>query len=211
MGIVRMGWASAQSEPEHFHPKGKPPSKHTVKVLEQARKTLPFEDTRDFDEDKKGFIAAPDSWKIMANAGNVAWDMERYKFLLEGKDFPSIHPSLQRQSTLNMNFGLYEVIPGMQLSNQTTNIEGFLAEDPDLTLTIDRSDLEPVMMGAKRLVDQIEDGTAKAEGDVGVLEKLASTLVVFDPRFEILPGTAAEPKSHDLNDFEIGQIEHFAE
>jgi alkyl sulfatase BDS1-like metallo-beta-lactamase superfamily hydrolase len=99
----------------------------------------------------------------------------------------------------------------MQLSNQTTNIEGFLAEDPDLTITIDRSDLEPVMMGAKRLVDQIEDGTAKAEGDVGVLEKLASTLVVFDPRFEILPGTAAEPKSHDLNDFEIGPTEHFAE
>ena len=96
---------------DHFHPKGKAPSQYTLEVLEQARKTLPFDDTRDFDEQEQGFIAAPESWQIMANAGNVAWDMERYKFFLEGKDFDSIHPSLQRQSTLNMNFGLYEVIP----------------------------------------------------------------------------------------------------
>jgi alkyl sulfatase BDS1-like metallo-beta-lactamase superfamily hydrolase len=26
---------------------------------------LPLSDTRDFEEEKKGFIAAPDSWKIM--------------------------------------------------------------------------------------------------------------------------------------------------
>jgi alkyl sulfatase BDS1-like metallo-beta-lactamase superfamily hydrolase len=99
--------------PEHFHPKGKPPSEHTLKILKESRETLPFEDTRDFDEEEKGFIAAPESWKIMANAGNVAWDMERYKFFLEGKDFDSIHPSLQRQGTLNMNFGLYKVMDGV--------------------------------------------------------------------------------------------------
>ena len=97
----------------HFHPKGKPPSKHTIAALEQSRSALPFSDKRDFDEEKKGFIAAPKSKKIMADAGNVAWDMERYGFLLEGKEFDSIHPSLQRQGTLNMNFGLYEVIPGV--------------------------------------------------------------------------------------------------
>jgi alkyl sulfatase BDS1-like metallo-beta-lactamase superfamily hydrolase len=97
----------------HFHPKGKPPSKHTIAVLEQSRSTLPFSDKRDFDEEKKGFIAAPESKKIMANAGNVAWDMERYGFFLEGKEFDSIHPSLQRQGTLNMNFGLYEVMDGI--------------------------------------------------------------------------------------------------
>ena len=107
--VVTAGSVSAQTE--HFHPKGKPPSEHTLKVLSDARATLPFSDTRDFDEEKKGFIAAPESWKIMANAGNVAWDMERYKFFLEGKDFDSVHPSLQRQGTLNMNFGLYEVMP----------------------------------------------------------------------------------------------------
>ncbi len=109
--VLTAGGTFAQTK--HFDPKGKPPSVHTLEVLKQARTTLPFSDTRDFDEEKKGFIAAPDSWKILGDDGNVVWDMERYKFFLEGKDFDSIHPSLQRQGTLNMNFGLYEVMDGV--------------------------------------------------------------------------------------------------
>ena len=111
VALVMAGSATAQTK--HFHPKGKLPSKHTIAVLEQSRSALPFGDKRDFDEQKKGFIAAPKSMKIMADAGNVAWDMERYQFLAEGKDFDSIHPSLQRQSTLNLNFGLYKVMDGI--------------------------------------------------------------------------------------------------
>jgi len=104
---------TAFAAPEgHFDPKGKAPSKHTIAVIEQARSELPFSDTRDFDEQKKGFIAAPDSMKIMADAGHVAWDMERFQWMSEGKDFDSVHPSLERISKLNMNYGLYEVIPG---------------------------------------------------------------------------------------------------
>jgi alkyl sulfatase BDS1-like metallo-beta-lactamase superfamily hydrolase len=105
--------AATVSSDKHFHPKGKMPSEHTLKVLEAAREKLPFSDTRDFDEEKKGFIAAPDFWQIKNKNGAVVWDMERYKFFLEGKDFPSVHPSLQRQSTLNMNYGLYEVMEGV--------------------------------------------------------------------------------------------------
>jgi alkyl sulfatase BDS1-like metallo-beta-lactamase superfamily hydrolase len=71
---------------------------------------MAFSDTRDFDEQKKGFIAAPDSMKIKADSGHVAWDIERYQFLAKGEDFDSIHPSLQRIATLNLNFGLYEVL-----------------------------------------------------------------------------------------------------
>jgi hypothetical protein len=47
------------------------------------------------------------------------------------------------------------------------------------------------MMGAKTLEAQIADGTAKVKGDAGVLKKLASTMIDFDPRFEIMPGTKA--------------------
>ncbi len=64
--------ASASAEQKHFHPKGKPPSKHTIAKLKQARATLPFADKRDFEEQKKGFIAAPTFMKIMADAGHVA-------------------------------------------------------------------------------------------------------------------------------------------
>ncbi|QIK61561.1 MBL fold metallo-hydrolase [Dysgonomonas sp. HDW5A] len=101
------------SSPKHFDPKGKDPSKFTISKWEELKSTLPFEDKQDFEEQKKGFIAAPDFKQIMAEDGHTAWDMGRYDFLLDGKDFYSINPSLQRQAILNMNYGLYEVIPGI--------------------------------------------------------------------------------------------------
>jgi alkyl sulfatase BDS1-like metallo-beta-lactamase superfamily hydrolase len=48
----------------------------------------------------------------MAEAGNLAWDTRGYEFLLQGNDFDSVHPSLQRQAILNMTYVLYEVVPG---------------------------------------------------------------------------------------------------
>ncbi|MGE0052753.1 MAG: alkyl/aryl-sulfatase [Hyphomicrobium sp.] len=97
----------------HFHPKGKAPSSFTKAVLEKSKGALPFGDKRDFEELAKGFIAPMPDLKIMAEAGHVAWDMERFQFLNEDRDFDSIHPSLLRQSRLNNNYGLYEVIPGI--------------------------------------------------------------------------------------------------
>ncbi|MBK7955118.1 MAG: MBL fold metallo-hydrolase [Candidatus Accumulibacter sp.] len=97
---------------KHFDPKGSLPSTYTIELRKGVSATLPFEDKRDFDEAKKGFIAEPPYKKIMADAGHVAWDMASYQWLLQGKDFQSIHPSLQRQAVLNMAYGLYEVLPG---------------------------------------------------------------------------------------------------
>jgi len=97
---------------KHFDVKGKAPSSYTVELQNGLRKSLPFDDKRDFEEAQKGFIAAPAYKQIMADAGNVAWDMGSYEFLLQGKDFDSVHPSLQRQAILNMAYGLYEVVPG---------------------------------------------------------------------------------------------------
>ncbi|WP_153145068.1 alkyl/aryl-sulfatase [Dechloromonas sp. H13] len=100
------------AEGKHFDPKGTLPSKFTMELRKGVSATLPFEDKRDFDEAKKGFIAEPPYKQIMADAGHVAWDMGSYQWLLQGKDFQSIHPSLQRQAVLNMAYGLYEVVPG---------------------------------------------------------------------------------------------------
>ncbi len=99
-------------EGKHFDPKGKAPSTFTLELQNGLRKTLPFDDKRDFDEAKKGFIAAPPYKQIMSDAGTVAWDMGSYDFLLQGKEFDSVHPSLQRQAILNMAYGLYAVVPG---------------------------------------------------------------------------------------------------
>ncbi|MFV1996701.1 MAG: alkyl/aryl-sulfatase [Acidiferrobacterales bacterium] len=106
-------FSGAKSANEHPGQKSKGPSKFTIAKQEALRRSLPFSDKRDFKEQKKGFIAAPEYKQIKAEAGNVAWDMGSYDWLLQGKDFDSIHPSLQRQAILNMNYGLYEVIPGI--------------------------------------------------------------------------------------------------
>ncbi len=106
-----LSFAAAASAQEHFHPKGKPPSEHTLAVRAENAANLPFADERDLEEAARGFIAAPPYGQIMADAGHVAWDMERYDFLREGEDFGSIHPSTQRMAELNTSYGLYEVIP----------------------------------------------------------------------------------------------------
>ena len=107
-----VGATRAADVPGHFDPPGKPPSPFTLEIRDRLKAELPFSDKRDFDEAKKGFIAEPPYKKIMADAGNVAWDMASYQWLLSGQDFASIHPSLQRQAVLNMAYGLYEVVPG---------------------------------------------------------------------------------------------------
>ncbi|HBQ00130.1 MAG TPA: hypothetical protein DD672_06580 [Gammaproteobacteria bacterium] len=111
---------------DHFNPKGFQPSSHTSSLQSALRDSLPFEDERDFEEARRGFIAEPDSRQIIGAAGNIVWDMTRYDFLLTGENYDSIHPSLQRQATLNMNFGLFEVVPdflyqvrGFDLANMT--------------------------------------------------------------------------------------------
>jgi len=124
---------------KHFDAKGKMPSEFTIELQNGLRKSLPFEDKRDFDEAKKGFIAAPDYTQIMADAGHVAWDMGSYEFLLTDKEYDTIHPSLQRQAVLNMAYGLYEVLPdkiyqvrGYDLANITfiKGKTGWLIFDP---------------------------------------------------------------------------------
>ncbi len=98
---------------DHFSKKGKAPSSYTIAKQQALRKSLPFDDKRDFDEAKRGFIAPPKNDKIMAEDGHVAWDFTKHKFLDQAKDFDSIHPSLQRVARLNMMPGLYEVKPGI--------------------------------------------------------------------------------------------------
>ena len=118
--------AFAQPAIPHFDGKGSLPSSYTQAAQAELRQNLPFEDERDFDESRRGFIVAPNYRQILGANQNVVWDMARYDFLLTGSDYDSIHPSLQRQAILNMNYGLYEVVPdfvyqvrGFDLANMT--------------------------------------------------------------------------------------------
>jgi alkyl sulfatase BDS1-like metallo-beta-lactamase superfamily hydrolase len=100
------------------------------------------------------------------------------------------------QKADGINFKLNFITPDngerlvIEMSNGTlTNIADFTAPDADATLTINRADLLPVMMRQTTLANQLRQGKAQLEGDALPLARLASTLVEFDPLFEIMPGT----------------------
>jgi len=78
----------------------------------------------------------------------------------------------------------------LELSNATlTNIEGYLADDPDLTITVDRSDLNTVMTGEATFAELLQQGLATMEGDASIMTDLLGTLFAFTPDFEMIPGT----------------------
>jgi len=91
----------------------------------------------------------------------------------------------------------------LEMSNGAlTNLQGQQARNPDLTITINRSDLETVMMGAAKFDDQIKSGKAKLDGNRKVYEQLKTTLVQFELGFEIMPGTKKAEVKPDMSSFE---------
>jgi alkyl sulfatase BDS1-like metallo-beta-lactamase superfamily hydrolase len=74
---------------------------------------LPFSDTRDFDDAARGFLGTIEHARIANSQGRVIWSLEPYGFLSEAKAPATVNPSLWRQSRLNMNHGLFEVVPGV--------------------------------------------------------------------------------------------------
>jgi alkyl sulfatase BDS1-like metallo-beta-lactamase superfamily hydrolase len=92
------------------------PKEASVSVVAQhaaTLKALPFSDTRDFDEASRGFLGTIDNARITSAAGRVVWSLEPYGFLAAEGAPATVDPSLWRQSRLNMNHGLFEVLPGV--------------------------------------------------------------------------------------------------
>ena len=85
-------------------------------VIEAAHRahlnSLPFGDTRDFEDADRGFIAALEPGVVRSSDGTVVWDNDAYAFLA-GDAPTSVHPGLWRQSQLCAKQGLYEVVPGI--------------------------------------------------------------------------------------------------
>ena len=78
----------------------------------------------------------------------------------------------------------------VELSNATlTNIKGQQSTNPNLTVTVNRSDLESVMGGTATFDDLIKAGKATFVGDRKPFDQLRGLLVRFTPDFELLPGT----------------------
>jgi alkyl sulfatase BDS1-like metallo-beta-lactamase superfamily hydrolase len=124
----------------------------TKAAQRQVLDSLPFEDTRDFDEAARGFVAPlPDDGVIRAEDGRAVWDLSRFAFVEQGSEAPeTVNPSLWRQSQLVVQGGLYEVVPGLyqvrtaDLSNITfaEGREGVIAFDPLISVETARAALE---------------------------------------------------------------------
>jgi alkyl sulfatase BDS1-like metallo-beta-lactamase superfamily hydrolase len=96
---------------------------------EATLKALPFTDMADFDDAARGFLGSIDNAKITSEQGRVVWSLEPYGFLSEAEAPATVNPSLWRQSRLNMQHGLFEVVSGvyqvrgLDIANMTV-IEG---------------------------------------------------------------------------------------
>ena len=137
MGVLAMAILVASnataSEP-------KPATQATIDANNQLKQSLPFSDTKDFDNAQKGLIATQDVVTIKNQNGDVVWDLEAYKKYI-GLDKPSpdtVNPSLWRNAQLNMINGLFKVtdgiyqVRGYDLSNITfiQGDTGWIVFDP---------------------------------------------------------------------------------
>jgi linear primary-alkylsulfatase len=95
------------------------------------------EDERDFEEARRGLVAAFDPPVVEREDGRVAWDLRPYEFL-DGEPPDSAHPNLWRQARLGRIAGLFELAPGIyqlrgfDLSNMHVieGEEGIVVVDP---------------------------------------------------------------------------------
>jgi alkyl sulfatase BDS1-like metallo-beta-lactamase superfamily hydrolase len=95
----------------------------------------------------------------------------------------------------------------VEMSNATlTNIKGQQARNPDLTITLNRADLNLVMMGVTTFDDLVKAGKARFDGDRKPFDQLRGLMVAFTPNFEVLPGTAPKAAAKGLKAFEMPDL-----
>ncbi|WP_338701874.1 alkyl sulfatase dimerization domain-containing protein [Streptomyces sp. Q6] len=105
-----------------------PAGSRIVAANEAVLRQYPFDDTRDMDDARRGFLGTADDPRIRDAEGRVVWDLGAYGFLDKGCP-DTANPSLWRQSRLCAEHGLFEVVEGIyqvrgfDLSN-VTFVEG---------------------------------------------------------------------------------------
>jgi alkyl sulfatase BDS1-like metallo-beta-lactamase superfamily hydrolase len=111
---------------------------------------LPFGDTRDFDDARRGFLGSLPEVEIRNDQGRVVWSLRDYAFLAGEAAPPTVNPSLWRQARLNMHHGLFQVtdriyqVRGFDISNMTL-IEGdagVIVIDPLISTEVARAGLD---------------------------------------------------------------------
>ena len=115
-----------------------------------ALETLPFDDTRDFEDAARGFVATLPEVEIKNAQGRVVWSLRDYAFLASAEAPPTVNPSLWRQARLNLHHGLFQVtervyqVRGFDLSNMTLieGERGVIVVDPLISTEVARAGLD---------------------------------------------------------------------
>lgn len=102
----------------------KPATVATRKANSQFREKLPFQDTKDFEEARRGLIAPLDATLIEGTKGYPIWNLKSYDFIKPDSEAPdTVNPSLWRQAQLLTIHGLFKVtdrvyqVRGQDLAN----------------------------------------------------------------------------------------------
>src|SRR5882724_1141232 len=111
---------------------------------------LPFGDTQDFEDARRGFLGTLPEVEVKNDQGRVVWSLREYAFLGDEHAPPTVNPSLWRQARLNMHHGLFQVtdriyqIRGFDISNMTLieGDRGVIVIDPLISTEVARAGLE---------------------------------------------------------------------
>lgn len=115
---------------------------------------LPFGDTQDFEDARRGFLGSLPEVEIKNEQGRVVWSLRDYAFLAGEEAPPTVNPSLWRQARLNMHHGLFQVaariyqVRGFDLSNMTLieGDRGVIVIDPLISAEVARAGLDLYIM-----------------------------------------------------------------
>jgi alkyl sulfatase BDS1-like metallo-beta-lactamase superfamily hydrolase len=134
--IAAAGTAAARAQESASQPASEATKAANAKLLDE----LPFANTQEFEDAKRGFIAPlPDNGVIRNAKGETVYDLAKFtSFVKQGSKAPdTVNPSLWRQSQLILLGGLFKVAEGLyqvraaDLSNIT------FVEAPDGLIVID--------------------------------------------------------------------------
>jgi alkyl sulfatase BDS1-like metallo-beta-lactamase superfamily hydrolase len=111
---------------------------------------LPFGDTQDFEDARRGFLGTFPEVEVKNDQGGVVWSLRDYAFLDDPHAPPTVNPSLWRQARLNMHHGIFQVtdriyqVRGFDISNMTLieGERGLIVIDPLISTEVARAGLD---------------------------------------------------------------------
>ena len=99
--------------------------------------TLPFDDTQDFADARRGFLGTWPEAEIRSADGRVVWSLADEPFMDDDAAPDSVNPSLWRQAHLNKLHGLFQVTDRIyQVLSSMYRIYGDPRYRPNVWLTL---------------------------------------------------------------------------